>query len=261
MDILKFVEDKRLIFALVIILISLIVYSVIKKLINIKIKNLDPHSNLNKKRTYLKLFNNIIKYFLIIIDIMFILNIYGINISSIVAGLGVVSVITGLALQDAFKDIIAGCNIFIDNYFSVGDIIKIDDIEGKILEIKLKVTKIKDIYTENIYVIANRNIVKALTISNQLDIDIPIPYEEKIEKVEKIIDEIIAEVKENKNVTKIEYLGINEYGDSAIYYKLRMWCHPELKPQVKRQTLRIIKIKLDKNDISIPYIQIDLHQK
>ena len=92
----------------------------------------------------------------------------GFNVTSFIAGLGVVSVIVGLAVQDALKDIIMGFNIIVDNYYSVGDIIKIGDVEGKVVELGVKATKLKDINTDNILVIANRNISQALRISDQL---------------------------------------------------------------------------------------------
>ena len=115
------------------------------------------------------------------------------------------SAIVGLSLQDALKDIIMGFNIIIDSYFSVGDVIKIDDVEGKVVELGVKSTKLKDVNTENVLVIANRNIVKALRLSEQLIIDIPIPYEEKTDKIETIIDKIVLQIKENKEIRDAKY--------------------------------------------------------
>ncbi len=261
-SILNFITDRRTILTIVTILVTFIIYQIIKKIINIKIQKINNSDKKDKKKqTYLKLFNNVFKYLFLIIDVIVILQIYGINIASIVAGLGIVSVITGLALQDAFKDIIAGFNILMDSYFSIGDVIKIEDVEGKVVEINLKVTKLIDINNENKLVIANRNIVKALRISNQLDIDIPIPYEENIAKVEEVLDDIIELVSKNEKIEDIKYVGINQFGDSAIFYKLRLWCEPEAKPQIKRDVLTIIKLKLDENNITIPYTQIDIHSK
>lgn len=262
-SVFEFLKDKKLIIAAIIILLTVVIYKILKKIINRAIQRIDNSHGKNSKRrkTYLKLFNNSIKYIFIIIDAILILQTYGIDVSSIVAGLGVVSIVIGLALQDALKDIIAGCNIMLDGYFSIGDVIKIDDVEGKIIEIKLKVTKLRDINNQNVFVVANRNIVKALNLSTQLDIDIPIPYEEDIKKIEIILDDIIQTAKETENIEDIKYVGIDQFGESAILYKLRLWCLPELKPQIKRDTLRLIKMKLDENDVSIPYNQIDLHQK
>lgn len=198
---------------------------------------------------------------LLIIVSVIILQINGVNVSSIIASLGVITVIVGFALQDALKDIIMGINIVIDDYFSVGDVLKIGDVEGKVIEIGLKSTRMKDINNENIFVISNRNISEALNLSEQLDIDIPLPYEEKVTKMEEIIDKMVEQIGQIENVTKVEYKGLNQFADSAIYYKIRIFCKPELKPQIKRDANRIIKLELDENNISIPYKQIDIHNK
>ena len=192
---------------------------------------------------------------------MLLLQINGINVGSIVASLGLLSVIVGIALQDALKDIIMGVNIVIDDYFSVGDVLKIGDVEGKVIEIGLKSIRIKDINNGNIFVISNRNISEALNLSEQLDIEIPLPYEEKIIKIEGIISIMLEQISKLENVTKVEYKGLNEFSDSAIYYKIRIFCKPEFKPQIRRDANRIIKLELDKNNINIPYRQIDIHMQ
>ena len=164
-------------------------------------------------------------------------------------------------MQDALKDIIMGFNIIVDNYFSVGDVIKIDDVEGKVIGLGIKNTKIEDINNPNILVIANRNISKSKVLANRFDIDIPLPYEENIQRMEDVLNEIINKVKENVNVNDIKYEGISEFADSSIKYKLRVWCRIENKFQIKRAILRIVKMELDERNIQIPYNQLDVHTK
>lgn len=253
---------KEIYISLAIIVIMYVIYVISRKIIKkITTQNESKFKLNRKKRTYLRLFNNILKYVFIIIAVMLILQVNGVNVSSILASLGIVSVIIGFALQDALKDIIMGINIVIDDYFSVGDVIKIGNIEGKVLEIDLKSTRLKDINNDNIFVISNREISEALTISDMLDLDIPLPYEENINKMEEVIAVMVEQISKLENVTKVEYKGLNEFADSAIYYKIRIYCKPEFKPQIKREANRIIKLELDKNNISIPYTQIDIHSK
>lgn len=256
------IMTKEKYISLAIIIIGSIVYFLSKKVIKkIIIKNENNSKLDKKKKTYLKLFNNVLKYLLLIIVIILILQVNGVNVSSIVASLGLITVIVGFALQDALKDIIMGINIVVNDYFSIGDVLKIDNIEGKVIEIRLKSTRMKDVNNGNIFMISNRNISQALNLSEQLDIDIPLPYEEKITRVEEVMNTMIEQISKLENVTKVEYKGLNEFGDSAIYYKIRIFCKPEFKPQIKRDSNRIIKLELDKNNINIPYKQIDIHNK
>ena len=262
-EVKSFFMQKHVVMILATVIIAIIILKIKDKIFNKTLCKFEYDNQRHNKRkiTYIKLANSIINYSVVIISFLFILQLMGINVSSIIAGLGVVSVIAGLALQDALKDIIMGLNIIADNYYSVGDVIKIGDFEGKVVELGIKATKLKDINNENILVIANRNIVQALRLSDQLSIDIPIPYEEKTNKIEMIMEEIIEKIKQNSDIKEAKYLGINQFGDSAVMYKIMIWCSPEKKLPVKRFALRAAKVVLDEKNISIPYTQIDIHQK
>ncbi|MDO4963395.1 MAG: mechanosensitive ion channel family protein [bacterium] len=250
--------DYRFYESLIIILLSIVVYFIFRELINKIVKK----SNTNNKRiTYIKLIRSIIKYILIFVDLLYILHLYGVNVTSIAAGLGIVTLVVTLSLQDALKDIIMGFNLIIDDYFKVGDIIIVDNFKGKVIEIGFKTTKLKGIDNNNIYIVANRNLSSALNISNWLDINIPLPYEEKILKVEELINVIINKIKKLNKVENVEYKGLQEFSDSAIYYKIRIFVSPEFQPQIERDAKRIIKLELDDNNICIPYMQIDIHKK
>ncbi len=256
--IIDFMYQEKIFASICVAIIGILIYWIIDKAIS-KIINSNRKEKNKKQKTYIRLFKNMLKYIMFLIIVVIVLQINGINVTSVIAGLGLFSVIAGLALQDALKDIIMGFNIIIDEYFAVGDVLKIEDIEGKVMQLGLKATKLKDINNDNLYTIANRNISQALIKSKMLDIDIPLSYGENIEKVEKIIDEIIEQIKVMPNIASAYYKGVNEFGDSAIYYKIRIYCKPELHPQIKRDVNRLIKLKLDQNNISIPFTQIDIH--
>lgn len=261
-DFFKFLMKKEFLISIAIVVAAVVIYFFTKRIIQRIMNRNIPNTKIDRKRkTYMKLFNNIIKYILIILTVLAIMQVNGINVSSLVAGLGLASAIAGLALQDALKDIIMGVNIIVDDYFAVGDVVKINNVEGKVIEVGLKTTKLKDIITNDTFVIANRNIGEATNISTQLDIDVPLPYEKKVEDIEKILESAIAKIEQIEDVLKIEYRGLQEFGDSAIFYKIRLYCKPEVKPQIRRDANRIIKLELDANNIDIPYMQVDLHQK
>ena len=247
----EILANKHVLLVIITIIISIVILKVKSRIFNKAIKKVGKTKDKGYRKviTYIKLTNHIINYIIIIIATLFVLQLLGFNVSSVIAGVGIVSAIVGLSLQDALKDIIMGFNIIIDSF------------EGKVVELGVKSTKLKDVNTENVLVIANRNIVKALRLSEQLIIDIPIPYEEKTDKIETIIDKIVLQIKENKEIRDAKYLGINEFADSAVIYRVMIWCQPEQKLPLKRYALRIVKTTLDENNITIPYTQIDIHQK
>lgn len=261
--IVPFFTNKKIYMSIIVILIGIAIYKVIKTSFN-RISNKNKGNDLisRKKKTYFRLFNNIVKYVVLLIVVVVVLKINGINVTSIIAGLGLASVIAGLALQDALKDIIMGFNIIVDGYFTVGDILKIDNIEGKVLELGLKTTKLKDIANGNIYTIANRNISSALVISNELYLDVPLSYELDLKTAEKVLNKISEKIKELESVEECKYIGLQDFKDSSITYKIKiLLTKPNLKLQTRRDANRIIKEELDNSGISIPYPQLDVHQK
>ena len=93
--------------------------------------------------TVVSLITNIIKYVIILIDVLIILGIYGIPTASIIASLGAVGVVLGLALQDTLKDFVSGFFIITDNLYRMGDWIEVGGFEGEVINVGLKTTQIR----------------------------------------------------------------------------------------------------------------------
>ena len=259
--VLHAINNNKLYISVVIAIIGIIIYQIIKRTINKILEKDKKRNKLDKKgRTVVKLFTNITKYVIIAIVGVLILQIYGVNVNSLVAGLGLVSVVVGLAIQDPLKDIITGVNIITDDYFALGDVVKIDEIEGKVVYLGVRTTKIKDIANGNILVLANRNINKAIKISEELYIDIPLSYEDETEKIAKILNKVCTNIQKQEDVFEAKYLGIGSFADSAINYKLQINCKPEAKITIRRNVYNMVKSELDKNGISIPYPQVTIHK-
>lgn len=262
LSILKFLSKKEVYGTLLIIGITLIVYRIINLLLDkIVIKGKDK---LDKKRrkTIINIFKNVIKYVLFIFMAIFLLNLYGVDTTSVITGLGIVGVVLGFALQEALKDIISGISIMFDDYFVVGDIVEYNGFTGTVIEFGLKSTKIKKA-TGEVMILANRNIDKIINISKEratLLLNIPTAYEEKYEKVEKVLKETLEKAKETyKDITEVEYLGIDKLNDSSIDYLIKITCHRETQWNIKREILKEIKLAYDKNKIKIPYNQLEVH--
>ena len=248
--------------SLVTILFIVIIYKIIT---NILVKSIEEGKfkifENKKTKTYVRLVKSINRYIFIIITFLLILQIYGVNISSVIAGVGVLGVVFGLAIQDFLKDIIRGSSILSDNYFIVGDIVKYKDIEGKVIVIGLKTTKIQDLRTSNIVSIANRNIEEIQVVSNLIYVRVPMPYELPITDAEEVINDIIENVKKCDTVNDCKYKGVAELSDSCVQYLLEVSGEPKFKLQRSRDTLRQILLVFEKYNIDVPYKQIDIHEK
>ena len=261
--VLDFLSKKQVYGSIIIILSVFILYKIFNLIVTKVISKSKSDFERKKSRTVIELINNVGKYALIIIAIIFILDLYGVKVTSLVASLGVASAVGALALQDTLKDIISGTSIIMDNYYVVGDYVKYKNFTGTVLQLGLRSTKIMD-FDGQVYTIANRNIDEIINLSQKTAsslIEIPTAYEEKLEKVEKVICEIVDEMKtwETVDSDKTVYIGITQLDDSCIKYGIRYYCSPGKVWQYKRDALRLIKMKYDKNNIKIPYNQIEVH--
>lgn len=89
----------------------------------------------------------------------------------------------------------------------------------------------------------------------------PVSYDEPTEKIEKLIDIMVEQISQCPNIKGAKYLGISEFKDSSVAYRIMIYCSPEYKLASRRYALRIIKLTFDANNIIIPYNQLDIHQK
>ena len=259
--IIEQIFQNKLVSSIIVIAVSFIIYRIIHKLILRSSKDNKLNKMSKKSRTYLKLVTSIMRYVFIIVTLLIVLQINGVDVSSMLAGVGILSVVIGLAIQDALKDIIRGFSILSDDYFSVGDVIKYKDITAKVLVLGIKTTRVQDVATGNIISIANRNIEQVEIVSHDIYINVPMPYEVNVEKAEKAINDIVTTISDMPNVEHCKYLGVNDLADSSIKYLLAVSCNPELKLQVRRDSLKAVLEQLANNNIEVPYNQIDVHNK
>ena len=252
----KLIQTKYL-NSILVIIISYIVYKTIVYLVLKGSKNLTS----NRGKTYLKMIKSIFRYLILLFTVIVLLQINGVNVSSMLTGVGILSVIIGFAVQDVLKDMIKGFDIISDKYFQVGDVIKYKEIEGKVLAIGLKTTKVEDVRSFNVISIANRNIEQVEVVSNSIDVFVPVPYEVRLEDAEKAMNDIIAKIKQMEEVDDCTYKGVSELADSSIKYQINTRCNPLLKVQMRRDILRCVLLGLRENNIQVPYNQIDVHTK
>ena len=266
MDFFKLIDDNpwilNVLYSLIAILSTIVLYFLFINFIIGKIEK-KYHTKLKSKKsnTYIKLFKSLVRYIFIIVLLFVLLRINGVNITAMVTGVGVFGIVFGFAIQDALKDIIKGIDIITDSYYQVGDIIRVDKYTGKVLAIGIKTTKLEDIFEKNIVSISNRNIEKVEVLSHMINIDIPLPYDLSLKEAESTIKYITKEISKMEKVENVEYRGVNDFADSSIKYQIKVYCHPVDKVQTRRDSLTCILKCLEEKNISIPFTQIDIHQK
>ena len=244
------------------IVLAFVVITIVKKYINKRVKTNASSITLKRRNTVYILAGNIIKYVVTLIVVIVCLAAWGVDVTSLVAGLGIAGAIAGLALQDALKDIISGISIIFENFFVIGDLVKYNDFEGHIIEFGLKSTKILG-YDGSVYIVSNRNIVEIKNLSykeSNVFIELPVAYESNEETVVKVIKEVLGKISDWKISTKPgEYLGVNNLNSSSVDHYVVVHSNSEDKFAIKRRALSEFKKAFDKNKIKIPYTQVEVY--
>ena len=170
-----------------------------------------------------------------IIAVAMILDIWGIAVGPIIAGLGLFGVALALGAQDVFKNIFAGIFILSENRFQKGDRIRIgDSLHGIVDHIGFRSTTVKLFDSSPVFV-PNADLSDAQVVNHQMmevrriDWKINLTYNTKIEQFKKICFEIEAYIKDKKNLpvdlTKDNFVKVSELGSSSI--DLRLICHTD----------------------------------
>lgn len=250
---------QNLISAATTVVIAIVVYQAIRLPLN-KLKRSNVKVS-NGKTTYFSFIGSFIRVIYFSVVILVLLHNFGVDVSNLLAGIGIASVAIGLAVQDTLKDIIRGVSILSEGYFKIGDYVTINGHSGTVIQTGIRSTKIKDGLTGNIISIANRNIETAEVEATAMSINVPLPYELKLAKAEAILNEIVESSRELEFVKELDYKGVNELGDSAIIYRIYGKSEKGKRIDAKRAILRQVLVVLEKHNISVPYTQIDVHQK
>lgn len=147
-----------------------------------------------------------------------------VDISSLVAGLGIGGIAIGFAVQSILEDLFASVSITVDQPFVLGDFIVVGDISGTVEKIGMKTTRIRSLSGEQI-VIGNAAITSDKIQNYQklqerrVTITVGVTYETPIEKLRMIPEIIEGIAKEQKNV-RFDRVHLDEMADFSINYLL-----------------------------------------
>ena len=254
---------KEVVGPILIVLISIVVYLILKSVIDNIFKIKSKYVDKRKTKTINGLIDNLIKYFIVIVDVVMILDIFGIDTKTLIASLGVVGLVAGLAVQDTLKDFVAGMSIILENQYRVGDTITVKGFRGEVISLGIKSTKIRSL-TGEVMIIANHLIEEVINHSLEKSVavvDIPVSYDTNIDKLEKVLNDLFVSLNKSINGLKgdIKLLGLQSYDDSSISYRICVDTVPMEHLRVERELKKAIKIELDKNHIEIPFTQVVIH--
>ncbi len=205
------------------------------------------------------------------------LGIFNINLWPILASLGVVGLVVGLALQQPLGNFFSGLMIFVTDAVNEGEALDIDGTSGVIYAIKLNHTIVdtwdgKRIYIPNTKVWSSKVIKFWPKVARRVEMEIGVPYSlnsQELAKITGILKKVTDEeslVYKGDNYSKEEnygpvsnYATFEGFGASSINFKLRFWVlRKDYFDAIEKVAVDIYKA-FEIANISIPFNQLDVH--
>ena len=187
----------------------------------------------------------------------------GISLAPMLAGLGVAGFIVGFALQDSLGNFASGAMILIYRPYDVGDLVEVTSASGLVKKMNLVSTTIATLDNQ-ILVVPNSKIwgdvIKNVTAQKErrIDLEFGIAYDDDIELAERVLIEIVS-AHEKVLADPEPTVKLHTLGDSSVNFIVRPWTKTENYWNVYWDITREVKLRFDREGISIPFPQRDVH--
>lgn len=223
-----------------------------------------PNPKNHRTRSLLSIVSSLLKYVAGIVILCWGLSIIGVNVSTIVASVGIIALIVGFSAESLIADVVTGAFMIFENQYNVGDIVEVDGFRGKVTNIGIRTTCITDT-GDNVKIINNSAMRNILNRSDNLSrsvSDIGIPYATDIEELEKQIPELMQSMYEShKDVMQDvpKYLGIQQLADSAIVLRFVVDVNEKDIFSCTRIMNHDLLLGFRKLGVECPFPQVDVH--
>lgn len=184
-------------------------------------------------------------------------------VSPLLAAIGGVALVIGLALQGTLSNFASGIMILFHHPFDVGDVIDAAGISGTVESVGVLSTQVRGF--DNKLMLVPNNAIWGDVITNvtgvptrRIDLTFGIGYDDDIAKAHKLLEEI---VRQHELVLKdpAPAVRLHELGDSSVNFIVRPWCKTSDYWAIYWDVTRTVKERFDTEGISIPFPQRDVH--
>lgn len=224
-----------------------------------------PKMQKHRTQSVLSIISSLMKYVAFIVIICWGLSILGVNISTIVASLGILALIVGFSAESLISDVVTGTFMLFENQYNVGDIVEVDGFRGTVSKIGIRTTSLTD-PGGNVKIINNSAMKNILNRSDNISrsvSDIGIPYATDLEKLESEIPALMEEIqKAHPEVMKSapRYLGVQELADSAVVLRFVVEVDEKDIFSGARLLNHDLLLGFRKLGVEVPFPQLDVHR-
>ncbi len=251
----------NLIVAIIILFLLIIVWKIIRGILS------SIYRRMSLDKTLQNMITNITKALIFVIGIITILAVFGINISIMLASIGIVGITLGLAAQDALSNIISGIFIFWDKPFVIGDLIEVNGHYGRVDVITMRSTRLITVDGKMLSIpnndLTNSTVASYTNFPNlRVNIHFTVAASENLQKIRTVLFSILEgdEAYLQTPAPEVVLSKLNDYNIELIF---RVWIKNEQEHIMRSNYLRekVFNI-LTKEGINMPFetINVNVHK-
>lgn len=200
---------------------------------------------------------NMVRWLILIVVLLAVLNLFGIEATSVVAMLGAATLAIGLALQGTLSDLAAGFMLILFRPFKLGQYVDIAGTSGTVVDLNLFFTELKT--PDNVQIVVPNGQAWGQIITNyshhdtrRLDLTFGIDYDDSADTaMQVILDKARADSRIMEDPEP--WVRVTNLGESAVDLTARLWCQSGDYWNLKFELTKSIKEAFDDKGISIPY--------
>lgn len=207
--------------------------------------------------TLFNFLGNIVRYLILAFAVLFVLNTFGIQTTSLVALIGAAGLAIGLALQGTLSNVAAGVMIILFRPIKIGDFVQVSGVSGTVKDISLNYTELADagnvqVIVPNAQVWGNTIINFSVNQTRRAEWIFGVGYGADLKLAEQVIrDTILSDPRSLADPAP--FLQVNNLGDFSVDFLCRVWVKSSDYFQYQADMKRQVKEALDSAGIDIPF--------
>ncbi len=223
---------------------------------------LKPKSH--RGQTVVTLLRSLTHYVAAIVILCWGLSLFGVDVNTIVASVGVLALVIGFGAESLIADVVTGFFMLFENQYNVGDIVEVNGFRGTVKEIGIRTTAIMDT-GKNVKIVNNSEMKNILNRSDNASVAsavIDIPYQTDLEKLESQLPALMEDIYSRHRDVMLSaprYLGVQELGASGITLKFVVEIEEGNVFSVPRVLNHDLLLGFRKLGVECPFPQLDVH--
>jgi small-conductance mechanosensitive channel len=253
-------------FSILVVLVTVLLWNLVDYLLKGPLVRASSPENRTVLVTFTPLLRRVIKVLMIALALAVILQNFGVNLSALLAILGLGGLAISLAAKETLEDMISGFIILVDRPYQVGDRIKIETMDtwGDVESIGSRTTRIRTM--DNRLVIVPNSIIGREQVENftypdpsyRQNISIGVAYGSDLDLVEEVIAGAVMSIPEVLQ-DKAPMVEFTEFGDSAIIIRVHYWLNAYANVLVRSDVNKAIYQALEEAGVEMPFVTYDVN--